>query len=275
MNRVVIHPTSKQTLDSLRSNPPQSLLLSGSRGIGLLTVAQWFAGQKLAGLVRPQDAKDNTDNENGTISVEMIRRLYEQTRARYATRQVIIIDDADRMSRGAQNAFLKLLEEPGSQIYFVLTSHAPQSLLPTIRSRTQYVACQPLATGDSSNFIDSLGVSTPTKKAQLQFIAEGLPAELQRLVEDETYFAARSEIISDARDFLQADTYKKLTLVQKYRSDRTKAIQLIDSCMQILRHSMSARPQSAVIVQLKRLLETRERIAANHNIPLQLALFVV
>lgn len=251
------------------------MLLSGQRGIGLFTIAQWFADQKIAGIVRPQDAKENTDNENGTISVEMIRRLYEQTRARYVNRQVIIIDDADRMSRGAQNAFLKLLEEPGGQIYFVLTSHNPQNLLPTIRSRTQHVAIRPLSQTASSDFIDLFGITAPTKKAQLQFIAQGLPAELTRLNKDEDYFASRSEIIGDARDFLQADTYKKMLLAQKYRSDRAQAIQLIDSCMQILRRSMSARPQPAVIVQLKRLLDTRERIASNHNIPLQLALFVV
>ncbi|MDN5274494.1 MAG: hypothetical protein JWP06_395 [Candidatus Saccharibacteria bacterium] len=275
MNQIAIHPTSKRVFDSLKSNPPQSLLISGTRGVGLLTIAVWFANQKLAGLVRPQDAKENTDNENGTISVEMIRQLYEQTRAKYVSRQVIIIDDADRMSRGAQNAFLKLLEEPGSQIYFVLTSHSPQDLLPTIRSRTQHVVVQPLDKPSSSQFINSLGDIVPVKKAQLQFIAEGLPAELTRLTNNEAYFAARSEIMGDARDLLQADTYKKLLVVQKYRSDRAKAIQLIDSCLQILRHSMSARPQPALIVQLKRLLETRERISANHNIPLQLALFVV
>jgi DNA polymerase III delta prime subunit len=275
VSQVVIHPTPKRVFDSLKSDPPQSLLISGTRGVGLLSIAQWFADQKLAGLVRPQDAKEKTDNENGTISVEMIRRLYEQARAKYVSRQVIIIDDADRMSRGAQNAFLKLLEEPGSQIYFVLTSHSPQDLLPTIRSRTQHVIVQPLDKAASSQFIDSLGDVAAVKKAQLQFIAEGLPAELTRLVNDETYFAARSEIMGDARDLLQADTYKKLLVVQKYRSDRTKAIRLIDSCLQILRRSISARPQPAVVVQLKRLLETRERISANHNIPLQLALFVV
>lgn len=275
MSQVVIHPSTRRLLDGLRSDSPQSLLISGEKGVGLLTIAQWFADQKLAGLVRPQDIKENIDSESGTISVEMIRKLYEQTRAKYTSNQVIIIDDADRMSRGAQNAFLKLLEEPGSHIYFILTSHAPQSLLQTIRSRTQHIAIQTLDKVASSEFIDSLKDITPVKKAQLQFIAQGLPAELIRLTNDETYFAARSEIISDARDFLQADTYKKLLVAQKYRTDRTKAIQLIDSCMQILRHSLSARPQPAVIVQLKRLLEIRERISANHNVPLQLALFVV
>jgi replication-associated recombination protein RarA len=262
-------------LESLQANQPQSLLLSGPRGIGLLTTSQWFAGRKIAGLVRPRDIKENTDSENGTISVEAIRQLYEQTRAQYTSRQIIIIDDADRMSRGAQNAFLKLLEEPGSQIYFILTSHSPQNLLPTIRSRTQHIVLQPLTQSDSKALIETLGDLTPTKKAQLQFIAGGLPAELRRLSEDEAYFASRSEIIGDARDFLQATVYKKMLITQKYRSDRVLAIQLIDSCMQILRHSMSAQPQPAVVVQLQKLLELRERLASNHNIPLQLARFVV
>lgn len=275
MSPIVLHPTSKHLLESLQTAMPQSLLLSGSKGVGLATIATWFSGNKIAGFLRPQDTKEKTDNENGTISVEMIRQLYDQTRAQYTNPQIFIIDDADRMSRGAQNAFLKLLEEPGKQIYFILTSHNPQNLLPTILSRTQHVVVQTLDKIESNTFIESLGEMTPTKKAQLQFIAGGLPAELIRLNEDATYFSSRSEIIGDARDFLQADTYKKMLIIQKYRSDRAIAIQLIDSCMQILHHSMSARPQAAVITQLKRLLEVRERIASNHNIPLQLASIVI
>ena len=118
----------------------------------------------MAGLLRPQDTKEKIDNENGTISVEMIRQLYDQTRARHTSPQIFIIDDADRMSRGAQNAFLKLLEEPGKQIYFILTSHNPQNLLPTIRSRTQNVVLQALDKTESSTFIESLGDMTPMKK---------------------------------------------------------------------------------------------------------------
>lgn len=275
MNQIAINPATKKLLDSLKAHPPQSLLLSGPRGVGLLTIARWFTGQKLAELIRPQDIKDNVDSEGGTISVEMIRQLYNQTRAKYTLRQIIVIDDADRMSRGAQSAFLKLLEEPGSQIYFLLTSHTPQNLLPTIRSRVQSVAVQSLNSTDSDQFIDSLKDLAPAKRAQLQFIAEGLPAELTRLITDESYFGERAEIISDARDLLQADTYTKLLIVQKYRSDRRRAMWLIDSALQILRRSSSAKPQSALIVQLQRLLETRERVAANHSIPLQLAAFVV
>jgi len=179
------------------------------------------------------------------------------------------------MSNGAQSAFLKLLEEPNSQIHFILTAHAPQKLLPTIRSRVQHSVVPMLGSSQSADFIASLKVDEPKKRAQLQFIAEGLPAELTRLQNDDDYFSSRAETVGDARDLLQADTFKKLLVVQKYRSSREDALQLTESALQILRRSVSAKPQPQVVLQLERLLDTQERIAANHNISLQLAKFVL
>lgn len=48
-----------------------------------------------------------------------------------------VIHDADRMNTEAQNAFLKTLEEPPPQTYFILTTGNPSALLPTTRSRCQ------------------------------------------------------------------------------------------------------------------------------------------
>jgi DNA polymerase-3 subunit delta' len=271
----IMNVTFEKTFKVLQDNPPQSLLLSGPRGVGLLTIAHTLAGGSISDELHPKDSKEHDDDQNGTINVETIRGLYDKTRAKYTKKQVVIIDNADRMSNGAQSAFLKLLEEPNSQIYFILTSHAPQKLLATIRSRVQHSVVPALSADQSAAFIDALHVNDPKKKAQLQFIAEGLPAELTRLQEDDGYFARRAEIVGDARDLLQADAFKKLLVVQKYRSSREEALQLTESALQILRRSVSAKPQSQVVLQLERLLDTQERITANHNISLQLAKFVL
>lgn len=55
-------------------------------------------------------------------------------------RKVFIVGDADRLvvqeaSQEAANALLKILEEPPSNTYIILTTPEPQALLPTIRSR--------------------------------------------------------------------------------------------------------------------------------------------
>lgn len=52
-----------------------------------------------------------------------------------ADKKVFIIEEADDMNRNAQNAFLKLLEEPPSYVQFILIGTNSGGFLPTIRSR--------------------------------------------------------------------------------------------------------------------------------------------
>jgi DNA polymerase-3 subunit delta' len=59
-----------------------------------------------------------------------------------ARARLIVVEEADRMQEPAQNAFLKTLEEPPARTHIVLTTVAPEKLLPTIRSRCQTVRFQ-------------------------------------------------------------------------------------------------------------------------------------
>ncbi len=274
LEALVIHPATKATLTKLQANLPQSLLISGQKGVGLRTIAEGLGGRAIAIEIQPQDTKGNL-SEDGTISVEMIRRLYEQTRAKRTSQQLVIIDDADRMSHGAQSAFLKLLEEPGSHTAFILTSHAPDKLLPTIRSRVQHIALRPATSMQIQELIASFGITDPIKLTQLLYLADGLPAEIARLTLDQESFALRAAIIGDARELLQGTGYQKSLVIQKYRNDRARALQLIDGAVAILRRTLSAKPQQTLVLQLERLLEIRERIASNYNVSLQLMQFVL
>lgn len=272
---IVLHSTSKRALDGLRKKLPQSVLLSGPEGVGLKTIAIWVAGGHLAMTLQPIDSKENISTR-GTITVEMIRNLYERTRARHTDRHIVVIDDADRMSHGAQGAFLKLLEEPGASIHFILTSHRPQTLLPTIRSRVQQTVVLPITAQQTVGLLNKeLGITDQVKRIQLQFIAKGLPAELVRLTSNEQYFAEKAKRIGDARDLLQAEPYNKLLLIHKYKGDREGALQLIDSAIGILTHSLSNNPQPSHVDQLAKLIDLGERIENNQNIQLQLTRFVL
>lgn len=273
---LTLHEASKLRLTSLLSETmPQSILLSGQDGVGLLTIALYLAGRDQTKLLQPVNAKGQEDLKGGTIGIEAIRDLYGHTRTRTSRKRIIIIDNAERMSRGAQAAFLKLLEEPSESTYFILTSHTPNSLLPTIRSRVQHTPIQAITTSQSSEYITSLGVNDEKKVKQLLFLGDGLPAELTRLISNDEYFTKRAAIINDARTLITADTYQKLRIVQHYRQDREGALQLIDGAMTILKYSLAAKPQPSVIFQLDQLLNTRERITGNQNVSLQLTLAVL
>ena len=66
--------------------------------------------------------------------------LFYLTSATTEGKKVGVIYDADRMQPAAQNAFLKTLEEPPSNTFFILTTGHPSELLPTTLSRCQMIS---------------------------------------------------------------------------------------------------------------------------------------
>jgi len=78
------------------------------------------------------------------ITVDQVRSLQRLFGAKpgLSAWRAVVIDAVDDLERGAANALLKMLEEPPSNSVFLLVSHSPERLLPTIRSR-----CRPLRLG--------------------------------------------------------------------------------------------------------------------------------
>jgi DNA polymerase-3 subunit delta' len=276
MVKPLIHPASDHILSLLMKNLPQSLLITGPEGIGLSMVSRYVAESisKIFITVLPEK-DEKVDIEKGTINVASIRKLYDQTRTKSAGNRIILIDYAERMTVQAQNAFLKLLEEPGVGTYFILATHTPTRLLPTVASRVQSIELIPLNAGQTEAFINTLNVTDIHIRAQLLFMADGLPAELSRLTQNSVYFDAKVAIVRDARELLQGSTYKKLLIAQKYKDDREATLGLLTAASNILRQSITAKPQESLIGQIDGLLVAYQKVKANGNIRLCLARFVI
>lgn len=91
--------------------------------------------------------------KTGAISVDAVRSLQEQARRipAEADGQVFLLEGCDTMLPPAQNAFLKLFEEPPPRVMFVMTCRSAMSLLETIRSRACLLrASWPAAAPDQS-----------------------------------------------------------------------------------------------------------------------------
>ena len=76
-------------------------------------------------------------DERGIIAVAAIRQLLARlsTRPQLAPRRVVQIEAADSLNAAAQNALLKVVEEPPGSCMFVLQLARLAHLLPTLRSR--------------------------------------------------------------------------------------------------------------------------------------------
>ncbi len=90
--------------------------------------------------------KERGDGLARNISVGQVRSLSELFDLSPALSgwRVAVIDTVDELEPSGANALLKMLEEPPANCLFLLVSHAPGRLLPTIRSRCRRLDFQPL-----------------------------------------------------------------------------------------------------------------------------------
>jgi DNA polymerase III subunit delta' len=107
-------------------------------------------------LVVLQRPRDEDGKATATvISVDQVRKVARFLSTTSATGgwRVVIVDTADDMNRSSANALLKMLEEPPERAVFLLLSHQPGRLLPTIRSRCRRLPLKPL---DRETLVDVL-----------------------------------------------------------------------------------------------------------------------
>lgn len=268
----MLHPATARFMETLAQEPPQALLFVGPTGVGKRQAVMGWAKQ--AHDLEPWQVQLVVPNEKGNIPAESIRELYQFTRVKQESPRVIAIIDAHGLSEAGQNAFLKLLEEPGDNVFFVLTTNNAQQLLPTIRSRSQELAILPIPVEKHKQLIaQTYPQLAPTDQAQLLFIAGGLPALADELATDSKKFEAYKERAMQAKTLIGADTFKKVQLAG-ILSDRSEAISLVVLAGQMCeRLSLSARSKKELekwTAHRATLLDTAERLAANANIKAQL-----
>lgn len=86
----------------------------------------------------PMIAKKEKRKEISIADIRELKRMFALSPS-LGTWRLAIINEADKMSSEAANAFLKLLEEPGLQTVFILIAEDRENILPTILSRCQHL----------------------------------------------------------------------------------------------------------------------------------------
>ena len=186
-------------------------LLTGPRGLGKASFARAAALRMLAEAAGPAPDGEGIDtpethptahlmkagshpdfrllerieNKTGTalqrnISIEQVRALgdlFSVTPAMSDWRAVVI-DAADDLEASAANALLKMLEEPPAKCVFLLVSHVPGRLLPTIRSRCRTLEFQSLGDDVMTSLLPQLLPNVDASKvAELVRRAGGSPGK--------------------------------------------------------------------------------------------------
>ena len=167
-------------------------------------------------LRRPWD--DKTEKLKQDIPVDEVRRMkgFFQLTAAEGGSRVALIDAADDLNASGANALLKLLEEPPPETTFLIVTHRPSGLLPTIRSRCRDLRLAPLAAADLDAALAGAGFPDPAGPALASLSGGSVGTAIRLQAADGMALYARI-----------ADLFATLP-----RLDRPKALALADRAAQ-------------------------------------------
>ncbi|SRR6266540_2330478 len=207
---------------------------------------------------------------HGIAAVRLLLRRLVLTPA-MGRRKVFVIGDAERLvpqtgAEAAANALLKALEEPPADTAFILTTAAPDSLLPTILSRVVRVRVARLADSVAAAFAQQeLGATGQRELAQRVALADG---RIGRLLADGDGSAGGVDAAERFVAAVEAGPVRRYGFalgLQPFQA-RGGFMDMLDGLLERLREQARAGGETEkVVAAIARVLEARGLAQGNVN----------
>lgn len=215
-------------------------VFEGASGAGKETMARYFASFILCESNPPClkcnacltiYARTNPDvimvsnDDKAEIGVAKIRELVNDVfiRPRNGGKKIFIIKNAHLMNESAQNALLKVIEEPPEYAVFMLLCENKSKILPTILSRCTHILVPPLSKND-------LFEMSGSKNEFLAAYSMGNPGRYLSLLEDGEFPALRSEFfekITSLTSKNRADIYTLCDFFEKNKDNKDRLFEML------------------------------------------------
>ncbi len=270
---------------------PHAILIEGDEGLGKRTLARFIAkaavcteNDKPCGVCRGchlSDAGSHPDisitaPEAGkkNIAVSQIRELRAQAfvKPHSAEHRVFIIEQAQRMNEQAQNALLKVLEEPPAGVIFILITPSRTAMLDTIISRCTLLSLSAPAAQDAFDAVEEATSASREEIASALKTAHNNVGKAIMLLQKTADDAAADTAREFLRLLFSGSEYEMLKLFIPLEKNRLAAEEFIRAlqlqCAEELKKSESivrARVLDTLYDQTKKYLEL---LKTNINLPL-------
>lgn len=219
MNKLIGNDKLKKTIAEYIkcSRLPQAIIIEGDQGLGKHTAAAYIAAAALCkskntpcfacDTCRTVLERNHTDikyyaPEKSTFTVDMARAIRSEAYLKPLTGDynVAILEHCELMNAEAQNALLKVLEEPPESALFILLTENAGTFLTTILSRCLLLRVTPLSNEEVSNFLESETDKTAEEVLPAVMLADGNIGKALYYLDDEN----TQEIRSLAKRFYSA-----------------------------------------------------------------------
>ncbi|MBR6729156.1 MAG: DNA polymerase III subunit delta', partial [Clostridia bacterium] len=185
-------------------------LLSGPAGIGKKTICRAFAAallcenpiegaacggcvscRLLAAESHPDLIRLGLPADKKSIGVELVReKLIKEAAIRpfTAQRKVFVVEAGEAMTPEAQNALLKVLEEPPQYVVFIILAAAQSSLLETVLSRSLKLQLLPLSATLCQSYFSQKTEGTPQRRELAASFCQGILGRGERMLTDDAFY---------------------------------------------------------------------------------------
>lgn len=214
-------------------NFPTVMMMMGESGTGKTTVANIVAGllnchapvekgetaQPCGECKACRDIKlgkysrDVKFYDGSELSKETIDELGDESRYDpiYDKNKIIIIDEAQNITKGGMEKTLKLLETDRDNIYFILCTMNPEALHKAVRSRGQVYNFHPLTLEEmADNLMDIIELEDPDEKLPDTLIEEGLVAIA------ETAQGSMRQAVANLERCINAEIYSRENIEKEF-----------------------------------------------------------
>ena len=217
-------------------------IFSGPEHVGKFTLAKMFALSAISGIEMNLDINDfNKDalldlilvfpeiiekkgiSKQRDISIESIRDAKQSLSSfpYHGKYKIMIIDDAHKLNISAQNALLKILEEPNSTTMIILITHEVDRLLPTLQSRSQMINFGLVNDSDMQNNFSEKIIS----------FSAGRPGIANFINYDENELVFRAEAINEFKKVVRGSLNDRFLLAEEFSKDIIKTLDKLNIWM--------------------------------------------
>lgn len=200
---------------------------------------KYLAVTELAKQLRlPRSAIVTLASDDSSIGIAQLQELNRQLALKNAdgASRIVIVRDADAMTVEAQNAFLKLLEEPPLDTAIFLIASNRSLLLPTIISRCRLINFPAFVPEQITDYLKQNYQLSPTVLDQIASLCGGSLGTAINLATDAELLAIHTTRQQLIEELLSAnlDLYQKLARVGKIEGE-ADASAVIEDYLQLVR----------------------------------------
>lgn len=234
----------KELINSLKLNKiSHSYIFLGTDGIGKKLFAREFAKAILCENTEYCDkcksciefnSKNNPDYgeiipDGNSIKIDQIREMQLKVSEPpiISSKKVYLIDDAHLMTKEAQNAMLKTLEEPPHYATIILLGANESNFLSTIKSRCISIKFTNITNNEIVEYLKETKGLNNISQSILE-AAEGSIGKVERLQENETLYLAIDNIVNNIEKLDLISTLKNADLIYKSQNEQNEILDYIN-----------------------------------------------